>query len=101
MQNRIYNKYELHILIQISIFTLWDNSVAKELGKCVPAETRQSARESMVELEHTTLACSAPKAHHCVSNGASFVPVAVAAQIYLFVPVAPDSDASYELYELC
>ena len=71
-----YNKYELLILIQISTFTLWGNAVAKELGKCVPAETRQSARESMVELERTTLACSAPKAHHCVSDGASFVPVA-------------------------
>ena len=66
----------------------------------VPAETRQSAWESMVELERTTLACSAP-AHHCVSNVASFVPVAVAAQIYLVVPVAPDPEASYELYELC
>ena len=99
MQNRIYNKYELHILIQISIFTLWDNAVAKELGECIPAETRQFARESIVELELTTLTCPAPKAHHCVSDGASFVPVAVAAQIYLFVPVAPapDSDASYEL----
>ena len=96
MQNRIYNKYELHILIQISIFTLWDNAVAKELGECIPAETRQFARESIVELELTTLTCPAPKAHHCVSDGASFVPVA--AQLYLFVPVtAPDSDSSYEL----